>query len=171
VSVTRGITRVPMTHTLYGHVLNVAWEPSKMRPAISIAQSVQSTHICRILVPTSLSNACLVLLFRVLLQEVDPTPRVNVMQATMEMDRLAAPLAQLANTTTRRTCKYAHPVRPTRCLQREASLIQRASATLGTQGQMEQLVLSVLSTNTNPDWALLLVLHVWLILPQQLVVS
>jgi len=143
-----------MTHTPYGHVLNVVWEPSKMPPAISIAQSVRSTPICRTLVPISPSNACRVLLFRVLLQPVAPTPRVNVTQATMETDRLAAPFAQLANTTARQTCKYAHLVRPTRSLQREASLIQRVSATLGSREQTEPHVHSAISTITKRDWAL-----------------
>ena len=42
---------------------------------------------------------------------------------------------------------------------------------LGTQGQMEQRVLSVLRTISNPDWDLLLALRVWLTLPLELVVS
>jgi len=143
-----------MTHTPYGHALNVAWEPSKMPPAISIAQSVRSTPICRTLVPISPSNACRVLLSQVLLQRVVPTPRVNVMQATMETDRLAAPLAQLANTTGRQTCKCARLVRRTRSLQREASLIQRVSATMGSREQTEPHVRSAISTITKRDWAL-----------------
>ena len=42
---------------------------------------------------------------------------------------------------------------------------------LGTQAQMEEHVLSVLSTSSNPDWGLLLARRVLLTLPLELVVS
>jgi len=104
----------------YGHVTNVTWAPSKMRVAISIAQSVRSTRTCRFLVQTFLRNADRVLLFRLQLQAVGPTPRVSVMQASLETDKLAAPFAHLAHTTTRQTCKIANLVRATRPLWLEA---------------------------------------------------
>ena len=48
---------------------------------------------------------------------------------------------------------------------------QPVSVTLGTQEQVVERVLSVLSTSTKLDWALVLALRVWLTRSPELVVS
>ena len=96
----RDISRLVLTRTRDGHAMNVTWAPTKMPAVASIAHDAWLVHFCRSLVQTSPRNARRVLVIRILLQAVDPTPRVNVMLATLETDRMGAPLAVLENTTT-----------------------------------------------------------------------